>query len=87
MQLTTQKFLILTFFSLLVFTQRGFSQRSRYTHQDTLRGSINAERDWWDVYKYNLHVTPVYSAKTISGMTEILFTIKKEGNQKIMQID
>src|SRR5687768_15437074 len=58
-----------------------------FTRQDTLRGSINSERDWWNVNSYELNVTPDYSTKSIKGWTRIGFNIVKEGKNKIMQID
>ena len=58
---------------------------AQYTRQDTLRGSINSERAWWDVLKYDISVEPNYEQKTISGVCKIQFKVLTEGN--IMQID
>lgn len=55
------------------------------THQDTLRGSINAERDWWDVLHYAIEVTPDYNNKSIEGTNTITFKVLKPGS--VMQID
>lgn len=61
------------------------SKRGVLTHQDTLRGSLNPERTWWDVTRYDISVTPDYAAKTISG--EIGIGFKVITNSGPMQID
>ncbi|MBC7851323.1 MAG: M1 family metallopeptidase, partial [Chitinophagaceae bacterium] len=61
------------------------NQKKGFTHQDSLRGSINAERDWWDVDTYTIDVTPDYLNKSIIGVTSIGFSVIKPG--QIMQID
>ena len=61
-------------------------QRQVYTQPDSLRGSIGTGRDWWDLKKYDISVTPDISAKTISGYTDISFTVTMAGRQT-MQID
>ena len=63
-----------------------FGQKQKFTHQDTLRGSIGSGRDWWDVRTYTIEVTPDYNSKTISGEVWISFRAKS-GTNKIMQID
>jgi aminopeptidase N len=45
----------------------------KFTHQDTLRGSLNAERTWWNVLKYELTVEPDYDTKTIKGTNKITY--------------
>ncbi|ULQ57923.1 M1 family metallopeptidase [Flavihumibacter rivuli] len=71
-------------FSPLLFSQ-PLNDNHHLTRQDTLRGSINPERDWWDVLHYDIEVTPNYSNKTIKGSIAIQFRITKAG--KNMQID
>ena len=60
--------------------------KETFTHADTLRGSNNENRDWWDVLKYDIVVQPNYKNKTIEGSCFITFKIIKKGG-KIMQID
>jgi aminopeptidase N len=73
----------------LLLTLFSFSQlmkmKSQYTRADTLRGSMNANRDWWDVMRYDLNVKPDYGNKTIKGSVTINFSVVKEGQR--MQID
>jgi len=56
-----------------------------FTHQDSLRGSLNKNRDWWDVLRYDLSTQPDYATKTIKGSNIITFKVTKPGH--IMQID
>jgi len=35
---------------------------------DTLRGSLNENRDWFDIKRYVIDVTPNYEAKSIVGV-------------------
>lgn len=55
------------------------------TLADTLRGSLNADRTWWDIQRYDLSVKPDYTTKTISGVNQITYKVKQAGTR--MQID
>lgn len=64
------------------------NQKKEFTHQDTLRGSIGKGRDWWDVLRYDLQVTPDYSSKTISAVCTISFKwLTPSPKSGSMQID
>ena len=56
-----------------------------FTRADTLRGSVGAERAWWDIKFYDLHVTPNIINKTIQGFVDISYQVLGKGNT--MQID
>ncbi len=73
--------------TLLYFPTSLLAQQpiSTFTHQDSLRGSLNKNRDWWDVLKYDLAVQPDYSTKTIKGSNIIEFKITRAGH--VMQLD
>src|SRR5690349_1587312 len=71
--------LLLLFVSVTAYSQKQF------THQDTLRGTLNSERTWWDVLKYDITVQPDYHSKTIRGTSTIHFQVLK--NERMMQID
>src|SRR6187399_512947 len=60
-------------------------EKEKFTHADTLRGSLNPERDWWNVQYYDIHVTPDYEKKTIKGSTDIRLLAEKSGQK--LQID
>ena len=61
------------------------SQAKSYTRADTLRGSLNEARNWWDVQHYAVDIEPDYQNKTIKGKVDIRFKVLKPG--KTMQID
>ncbi len=65
-----------------------FQYKNEYTKQDSLRGTNNKYRDWWDVKQYNLMVKPLFDDKIISGVNIITFKVDSLiANEKIMQID
>ncbi len=63
------------------------NKKKTYTHQDTLRGSLNPERTWWDVVTYNIYVRPDYAEKSIVASNEIGFAVTSDGTNRKMQID
>ena len=77
-------FLFLIFVASSCIAQ-PLSSKTKFTHQDTLRGTITPERAWWDVMRYEISVTPDYIAKTIRGKNSITIRVLKPHN--LMQID
>lgn len=61
------------------------AQKTEFTHQDTLRGSITPERAWWDLSYYHLDVKVNPEDSTYAGSNLIQYRVL-EPNQK-MQID
>jgi len=61
------------------------SNKKGFTRQDTLRGSLNAERTWWDVLNYDISVKPDYAEKSIEGELLMEFKVLKAGTT--LQID
>lgn len=61
------------------------AQTGEITRQETLRGSITAEREWWDVLHYHLSVEFFPDTKSIKGSNTITFKTLKAGSK--MQID
>jgi aminopeptidase N len=57
-----------------------------FTHADTLRGSLNENRNWWDVLRYDITVKPDYETKTIEGKCIIGFKTSISGEKKL-QLD
>ena len=79
---------LLTLFGLLitVFSYGQLNENKEvFTHQDSLRGTLNENRTWWDVLHYSILVSPDFETKTITGKTDIRFKVLKAGKQ--MQID
>ena len=73
------RLLIVILFPFFLFSQTDF------THQDSLRGTLNSNRTWWDVMRYDITIQPDFETKTIQGTTGIL--IKKTGDKNILQLD
>jgi aminopeptidase N len=61
------------------------SKNNTFNRQDTLRGTLNNNRSWWNVLHYNIYFEPDYSTKTIKGNCAITFRTTQKGNT--MQID
>ena len=83
-----RKVKLLTLFGFVcsgfAFGQLG-EKKEVFTHADTLRGSLNADRTWWDVIHYSIWVRPDFAEKKIEGSVLIRFRVVKPG--KRMQID
>src|ERR1043166_6168944 len=62
-----------------------FSQTPKYTHADSLKGSIGKARDWWDVSHYELHVKFTEADSTVSGYNIISYKVLREYPE--MQLD
>jgi aminopeptidase N len=82
------KFKLLTLFGFFcsgfAFGQLG-EKKDAFTHQDTLRGSLNADRTWWDVLHYTILVKPDFDTKKIEGKVDIDFKVLQPYRR--MQID
>jgi aminopeptidase N len=68
-------------------TAQPLSTDHRFTHADTLRGTITPERAWWDVMRYEINVTPDYQMRSITGITTVVFKPVNRQHINIMQID
>ncbi len=79
----TSKFFIFLLIGLLTL-QFAYAQ-SPDLRQETLRGSITPEREWWDLQHYRLAVEFFPDKKTIKGSNVITFKTLKAGSK--MQID
>ncbi len=72
--------------SLFIFQTLFLSaQEQVFTRQDTLRGSITPEREWWDLTYYHLDITVDPDTKSITGKNTIYYKVIKEHD--IIQID
>jgi aminopeptidase N len=72
-------------FMFFVSAVSAQAQKTAFTREDTLRGTITAARGWWDVTYYDLDVTVSPETKSISG--SILITYKVIAPHRVMQID
>ncbi len=81
------KFIMIFF---IVFIADGLSQglmddKLLPTRQDSLRGSITPEREWWDLTYYHLDIKVEPDKKYISGSNTVGYRVLK--SNKTMQID
>ena len=71
--------------SSFIQAQSLLEEKNNFTRQDTLRGSITAERSWWDLTYYHLNIKVEPEIKFISGSNTIQY--KVVDTQKGLQID
>ncbi|MEQ1646895.1 MAG: M1 family peptidase, partial [Pyrinomonadaceae bacterium] len=74
-----------TFLALGVCVETLTAQAPPVTRQETLRGSVTPEREWWDVLHYDLSVQFMPDRRMIQGSNVITFKTLKPGSR--MQID
>ncbi len=84
MKIKIQLLLVATISFLNSFAQ-PLSGNKPITHADSLRGTYGATRNWWDVLKYDLHVTFNIKDSSIRGYNVMQFKVLKKEN--LMQID
>ncbi len=80
---TLRIFTLLTLY--FIFGIPFISSAQEFTLQDTLRGSITAERAWWDLTHYDLTVEVFPRSKRLSGHNIISFRVLKRDS--ILQLD
>ena len=72
----------------LFFSCKGqdlVSENNNFTRQDTLRGSITPEREWWDLTYYHLDIEVKPEEKFITGKNTIQYKVLEP--HQVMQID
>ena len=75
----------LILFSFTFVQGQLLQEKSNFTKQDTLRGSITPEREWWDLTYYHLDIEVKPNEKFISGKNTIQYKVLKPN--QVMQID
>lgn len=72
---------------LFLLFRPAFSQNHVHstTRQDTLRGSITPEREWWDLHHYDLYVKVDIDNRSIEGSNTIKYKVLK--SSQLLQID
>lgn len=79
--------LVFAFYFFNFSSAQLFRPENKFTHQDTLRGTIGPERAWWNVLHYDISITPNYNDKSIAGETTIEYKIVQQNHTPYMQID
>ncbi|MBB6463758.1 M1 family metallopeptidase [Flammeovirga kamogawensis] len=80
--------LVVLFLSVLSFNSFGQllqGDKASFTEQDTLRGSITPEREWWDLKYYHLSIEVLSESKSIIGTNKVEYTVLSPF--QVMQID
>lgn len=77
---------LILFLAALVSMYNAIAQPA-FTKEDSLRGSLNAHRNWWNVLLYDITVQPDYLQKSIKGKTTIQYEITEKNYTPTMQID
>lgn len=81
--------IVLLLLLLMPFTSidaQGLLQaKENFTRQDTLRGTITPEREWWDLTYYHLDIRVNPDEKFISGKNTVQYKVLN--NQSVLQID
>jgi hypothetical protein len=72
-------------FQILLGTCHLNAQTREITQQETLRGSVTPEREWWDLLHYHLKVEFLPETRRLKGSNTITFKTLKPGSK--MQID
>ena len=74
------------YFITPIFSQTSlFDKAEKFTHQDTLRGTITPEREWWDLTYYHLDINVDPETKTIQGKNTIHYKVLKKNTT--LQVD
>ncbi len=78
---------ILIFLGVLFYAGVSYGQRAQeaFTHQDTLRGSITPEREWWDLTFYHLDIITNPGDSSIKGKVLVRYEVLY--SNKLLQID
>lgn len=77
-------FVALSSFALLQ-SNTEVNQDSKYSRLDSLRGSITAERAWWDLTYYHLSISVDPISKSIKGTNRVDYKVLSE--HQVIQID
>src|SRR5688572_9286292 len=57
------------------------AQTGDVTRQETLRGSVTPEREWWDLLHYHLKVEFLPETRRLKGSKTVILKILKPGNK------
>jgi aminopeptidase N len=81
------RLLYLIFITGIVSNAQVLNKKNEFTRQDSLRGTNNEFRNWWNVLRYDIEVEPEFEQKSIKGKNKILFEIDGRKTGKTIQID
>ena len=76
---------VLIIFQLLIFPAFAQFEKTKFTRQDTLRGSVTPEREWWDLTYYHLDIKVDPDKRSIEGSNLVQYKVLSE--HQVLQID
>ncbi len=85
--MTMKKLVLLLGLISITTNAQVLTHKEEFTRQDSLRGTNNEFRNWWDVKKYKISVEPDYQSKLIKGKTTITFDKTAPQQSDLLQID
>lgn len=85
--MTMKKLVLLLGLISITTNAQVLNNKQEFTRQDSLRGTNNEFRNWWDVKKYKVSVEPDYQSKSIKGKTTIIFDKTTPQQSDLLQID
>ena len=85
--MTMKKLVLLLGLISITTNAQVLNHKQEFTRQDSLRGTNNEFRNWWDVKKYKVSVEADYQSKSIKGKTTITFDKTAAQKSNLLQID
>ncbi len=82
-----KKVICLLVLSLSFANAQVLNHKKEFTRQDSLRGTNNEFRNWWNVLHYDIQIEPDFDKKYIKGKNTIQFEVTAKNHESIMQID
>ncbi len=79
--------LLISTFSITPSSAQLMETKEKSTRADTLRGSLNELRTWWNVLRYDIVIQPDISRRIITGKNRISFSSTTTTPLSSMQID
>ncbi len=77
--------LLFTLLTSLCFLANGQHSHQHFSKQDSLRGSITPEREWWDLTYYHLDLKVMPSSQTLEGSVDIQYRVLNP--KQVLQVD
>ena len=87
LKIIMKKLILLMGFVSITANAQVLHHKKEFTRQDSLRGTNNEFRDWWNVKHYKISVEPTSEDKFIKGNVDIKFDETSKKHNKLLQID
>lgn len=82
------RWIFLFFFILSIGVEaQVLGKKDEFSRQESLRGTNNEFRNWWDVKRYDIEIEPIFIKKFLKGKNNITFKVVSTPKEPIIQID